>query len=331
MKNTKTKFILLTIAILSIVGITKIADAASSSLYVSPATLTKAVGNVFSTTVGVKAAGNKVCAAEGTLVFNNLTCQSISVASGLMAQSTPTCADPYFMVGIPSCTTLDKTLFTVSVKAGKAGAATLGSTSIDIIGEGLSLGSASASGKYTITAAAPVPTPVPVVKPTPKGGTTTVPEPTPVKEVQLFDITMTLENPIIAKSSDLVARTNFVSFGNVPTPVSLIYRIEDSKGDVIYTEKGEVTVETEKLETKTFTNFNVGNGNYNLVLSTTYGNNIKTDFKQSFEVKEVVPVTAPETKSTSYIWIIAILVLGVGAYYFYQSKRMKNIDLNIVK
>ena len=162
MKNIKTKIILSAIIFLSVIGFGGTVDAAGAYLYVSPATLTKTTGNVFSVSVGINTSGSKVCAIEGSLVFNNLSCQSITVASDAMAQSLPTCSTPYFLIGIPNCTTLGKILLTVSVKAGSAGTSSVVPIGVDIIGEGASLGSASISGIYTINA---VPAPVQVEKP----------------------------------------------------------------------------------------------------------------------------------------------------------------------
>ena len=158
MKNIITKIILSAIIFLSAMGFVGTANATGASLYVLPASLTKTAGDVFSTSVGFSASGNKVCAVEGTLIFNNLTCQSITVASDVMAQSSPTCSNPYFLIGIPNCTTSDKTLLTVLVKAGSAGTASVSATSIDIMGEGASVGSASTGGNYTINA-------LPVIQP----------------------------------------------------------------------------------------------------------------------------------------------------------------------
>jgi len=146
------------IIFLSVIGFVGTVNAAGPSLYVSPAGLTKIVGDIFSTSVGFNASGSKVCAVEGTLVFNNLTCQSITVADDVTAQSSPSCSNPHFLIGIPSCTTSDKVLFTTSVKAGGAGPASISFTGVDIIGEGVSAGSASISGNYTINSV-PKPTP----------------------------------------------------------------------------------------------------------------------------------------------------------------------------
>jgi hypothetical protein len=188
MKNNTTEIILSAIVFLSAVGFFGTADAAGSSLYVSPASLTKTVGSTFGASIGVNAFGNKVCAVEGTLVFNNLSCQSITVASDVTPQSSPTCSNPHFLIGVPSCTTVDKVLFTVLAKAGNAGTASISLTGVDMIGEGLSLGSASINGNYAINA---------VVTPTPKIviETTSTPKLTPAsapeKKIEITSATTT--------------------------------------------------------------------------------------------------------------------------------------------
>jgi hypothetical protein len=152
MKNIKTKFILSVIVFMSVVGFSAPANAASSSLSVSPASLTKNAGSTFNVSVGLNAAGNKVCAVEGTLVFTNLSCQSISAAGDVMVQSAPTCSNPHFLIGIPNCGIADKNLLNVSVKALSAGTASVSGTGIDVVGEGVSVGSDLTAGSYTINA-----------------------------------------------------------------------------------------------------------------------------------------------------------------------------------
>ena len=160
MKNIKTKIILSAIVLLSVVGFVGTANAAGPSLYVSQANFTKTPGSTFSVSVGVTESGSKVCAVEGTLVFNNLTCQSITVSgdADIVVQSSPTCSNPHFLIGIQNCTTSDRVLLYTSVKAGVAGTASISPTGVDIIGEGASVGSASTGGSYTINA-------LPVVQP----------------------------------------------------------------------------------------------------------------------------------------------------------------------
>ncbi|MDD3101941.1 MAG: hypothetical protein PHE59_02245 [Patescibacteria group bacterium] len=171
MKNIKMKIVLLTtVLLLSVAGFIGTADAASTFLYVSPTNVSKTAGSVFNATVGLNNAGDKVCTIEGTLVFNNLTCQGITLSSGLQALSSPSCSSPYFLIGIPSCTVSDRTLMTVSVKAENAKPSSISFKGVDIIGEGTSVSNTSVAGNYNV---APVvkPTPVapaPVVKETPK-------------------------------------------------------------------------------------------------------------------------------------------------------------------
>ncbi|MCX6704856.1 MAG: hypothetical protein NT162_00760 [Candidatus Woesebacteria bacterium] len=182
MKYTKTKIILSAIIFLSVAGFVGTVIAAGSSLYVSPTSLTKTIGDTFSVSVGVNASGSKVCAVEGTLVFNNLSCQNITVAGDVTPQSSPTCSSPYFLIGVPNCTMVDNALFTVSAKAKNAGIATISFTGVDIIGEGVSVGSASISGSYTInTVSASTPTLAPTQTPTPKTTPTPTPTQTPIQ------------------------------------------------------------------------------------------------------------------------------------------------------
>lgn len=165
MKNTKTKIILSAIIFLSVIGFIGTVTAANSSLYVSPASITKTSGNIFNVSVGVNASGNKVCAVEGTLLFSNLFCQSITLASDVMVQTSPTCANPYFFIGVPNCTVSDKALMTMSVKAGNAGVASIVTTGVDIIGEGASVGSTSINGSYTVNAVSVEPKKIKTVQP----------------------------------------------------------------------------------------------------------------------------------------------------------------------
>lgn len=126
------------------------AEAAGASVYVSPASVSKNVGDVFDISIGVNPAGEKVCAVEGNLNLDKLSCQNIVIGEGIMAQSSPSCGNLYFLFGIPSCSDESKTLFTITVKANNVGAATADFTGIDIIGEGVSVSSDSSGGSYNL-------------------------------------------------------------------------------------------------------------------------------------------------------------------------------------
>ena len=139
----------------------------------------------------------------------------------------------------------------------------------------------------------------------------------------LFDIALTIDSAVLGASSELVARTQFTSFGTVPTAVKMVYRIEDAGGLEVFSENDEVTVETEQLVTKEFKSLALGSGKYTLVLSTTYGNNVQDEFRQAFEVKGLSVAKG----KTAAIWIISIMTV-VGGYIiflFIKRKRIKKI------
>jgi len=128
----------------------------AASLSVSPTSATKNVGTSFSVSVDVDPAGSQVCVVKGTLVFNNLSCQSISVASGLMAQVTPTCANPNFTIGIPKCITAAQNILSVSVKGNTVGQGSVSSTgvkAINVVGNNaVDVVLSQQNGEYTIRA-----------------------------------------------------------------------------------------------------------------------------------------------------------------------------------
>jgi hypothetical protein len=138
---------------------------------------------------------------------------------------------------------------------------------------------------------------------------------------QLFDIVLSIESATLNKSGDLVAKTQFTSFGTVPTLVNMNYRIEDVDGQKVYTENAETTVETEQIVTKVFKNLNIADGKYTLVLSTTYGNNVKDEFKQAFEVKTII---VSEKEMTIWVWVaLCLAIVGVGWFVIYSLRKRK--------
>lgn len=137
---------------------------------------------------------------------------------------------------------------------------------------------------------------------------------------QLFDIALTIENAVLGASSELIARTQFTSFGTVPTLVNMVYRIEDAGGLEVFSENNEVTVETEQLVTKEFKNLEMKDGKYTLILSTTYGDNVTDEFRQAFEVKGI----SSNAIRIISIPIIAGLVVFGGFLYIKRKQKMSN-------
>jgi hypothetical protein len=156
MKKTNIKILFLLSALLSVFIFASTAQASGNSLYVSPATSTINAGSTIIASVIAGTSGDKICAVQGTLVFNNLTCQNISLASGVMAQTLPTCSSPSFVIGIPKCTTTDAPLFTVSAEAAKVGTASISFSGVNLVGVGASVGTSSIASNYTVNSSSSV-------------------------------------------------------------------------------------------------------------------------------------------------------------------------------
>lgn len=161
-------------------------------------------------------------------------------------------------------------------------------------------------------------TPTPIVLTVPEATHTTTTTETGIK---LFDITLTIESATLNKSSDLVARTQFTSFGTVPTAVVMVYRVEDASGKEVFYEKGEVTVQTEQLVTKAFTNLDVGSGKYTLFLTTTYGNSVTDEFRQSFEVQGAATVKKSPSSTWTSILVIVSVISGYITYRWIKRRK----------
>lgn len=148
MKNTK--IILSAILFLSIFGIVSKVNAAAV-VSISPTNVERGVGEVFNLSVNLNTNGNSVCAVEGTLDFKNLSCQSITLTNDLVNGSSFGCANPHFLIGIPNCTTTNKTLMTVAAKGNSAGTASMEAKSVDVIGSGVSISNSTVAGNYIIS------------------------------------------------------------------------------------------------------------------------------------------------------------------------------------
>jgi len=149
----KNKFtiLILGIAAVLILGGQGVSAQDKPSVFVFPASLTKNVGNSFDLAVKVDPAGQKVCAVEGQLALSKFVVQKVNIADGIISQTPPSFSNGfYFLLGIPGCTTQDKTLFTIEVKANAIGQAGVSFKKVDIIGEGESLSSNFSEGSYEI-------------------------------------------------------------------------------------------------------------------------------------------------------------------------------------
>lgn len=145
---------IITTSIIIFVGLIaggNLAYAASAVLSVSPLSSSVNIGLPFEVMANINPNGNSVCVIKGTISFEKLSCQSITLASGLMAQTVPTCSSPEFIIGIPKCSSALKNLFSISVKGSEAGQASLSYAGVKIIGAGTDVVFSSQSGTYNIT------------------------------------------------------------------------------------------------------------------------------------------------------------------------------------
>lgn len=127
---------------------------------------------------------------------------------------------------------------------------------------------------------------------------------------QFFVINFELDQGKIRSIDELTARMIFTSSSEAPTPVDLTFDILDSSGNVVHSEKDNVTVETEKVFIKKFTGVSLAPGAYTLRLTMLYNTSVKDEFTQPFEITE------KGTAQGSYWWVrafagIAVLIILV--------------------
>lgn len=157
--NTKNYSIIVSVLLGSaIMGMATFARAESGwGLSLSGGGSVHAQGASFTTTLSLTApSGRALDTVEGTLSFDGLTCQDVTLSSDVVAQTLPTCENPYFLVGIPGGTTLTKDLFVVRMKGARQGGAHLSVSSVDILSSGASFSREGVTNTFSITALAEV-------------------------------------------------------------------------------------------------------------------------------------------------------------------------------
>ena len=152
--NTMKKIFLTSLIV--IVGVLMFGQLAFASgtttLSALPVIATSTAGEAFSISVKINPKDDKVCVVMGTILLDNLNCQSISLNSGVIAQTTPTCEAPNFTLGIPKCTSSTQDLFSVSVKGEIADQAVLSFANVKVIGVGVDVPFVSENAFYDIFA-----------------------------------------------------------------------------------------------------------------------------------------------------------------------------------
>jgi len=149
---------------------------------------------------------------------------------------------------------------------------------------------------------------------------------------QLFDIKFELKDSKIGTSNKLSSIIRFESFGNVPTPVGLTYRILNTNEDEVYVDKGEVIVTTEEIVVKNFENLDLPDGRYNLVLTTLYDGNITDEFRAEFVVGTTgfLPGSSDSWAFPIIIFGIIVAVVIVLTMIYFSNKKRKEDEEKIV-
>jgi hypothetical protein len=144
---------------------------------------------------------------------------------------------------------------------------------------------------------------------------------------KLFDIKLELESATISNASELSSVIRFESFGSVPTLVNLTYRILDSEDKEVYSEKGEVTVTTEQIVSNNFESLSLPAGQYTLILTTVYGENVTDDFRQEFSIGELKSLKKINNSWILYliigVLIISLITVSLAVFLKYKSKRVE--------
>ncbi len=146
-----------------------------------------------------------------------------------------------------------------------------------------------------------------------------------VLPAQLFDIRLLLDSSSVTKSENIVTRVTFVSFGRVPTPVSLLFSVIDKNGKTVWKNSASTTVQTEGVYTKRLPVLNLAVGNYKLKLHTKYSKTVEDDFSVPFQI-------ISEKESFNWLtWSIGILVVLIFLIFVIKSIRDKITRDGVVK
>ena len=144
---------------------------------------------------------------------------------------------------------------------------------------------------------------------------------------QLFDIAFSLNATQLHGDETLFAQLSFENFGTEPTPVDVVFVITDAEGNEVYRDEGEqvdIVVETEAFLTRNFDAVDFSPGEYEIVVTTRYGENITDEFSQSFSVSERQPFSFT-------FWLLLLLVLliiawGYRRFFFAVWRKRERSD-----
>lgn len=137
--------------------------------------------------------------------------------------------------------------------------------------------------------------------------------------LELFDISLEIEEYTITVENPIIARVFFQSFGRVPTPVDMFFTITDEYGSVVASSEENIVVETEAVYTKQFEALGLSRGDYILHVVTRYNAGVEDSFTKPFSV----------VLSKRLWWAfgaVGIGVICVGAFvavFFIRRKKIR--------
>lgn len=228
----KKIIITLIIGIIISLAESQTAFAASAVLSASPSSGTSTIGTTFNITVKIDPMGNSFDIVKGTINFNKLVCQNITIASDFKPIELPTCDNPNFFIGKKGGTSVSQNILSISVKGSEVGQASISFTGVKLIRTGVDVPFSLQNGAYNIVAVVPVVTStttetvVPTVVSTtsqslpdsglqiPSGVGEFIPSENNVENISTTTSTTSVVAPI-EKESGLVA-TAFEGFSNIP-------------------------------------------------------------------------------------------------------------------
>jgi hypothetical protein len=137
-----------------------------------------------------------------------------------------------------------------------------------------------------------------------------------LRPLELFDIRMNLEDSSLESSSDLIAIVVYESFGTIPSKVDLKFEIFSEDGDLVYYRDDFIVVEVEEVRRYDFSDLDLFDGSYELVLITEYGDGVRDEFRQKFRVGKKVSLL-------DYWWVFFVVLILVIFIIFIRRKKSK--------
>lgn len=148
-----------------------------------------------------------------------------------------------------------------------------------------------------------------------------IPQASAAPPEELLDISFIAEHRTYSKSSQLVTRTTFDSFGTKPTNVDMVYTVLDSENKEMYRRMASAVVETQGVFVMRYSDLKLPHGSYRAHLRTIYGDKIIDDFEIQFTVSGKI---AEDGGVAWWVWgIVFILFPAVyGAYFGVIDRRI---------